>query len=69
MSGVENYLRQKAAEARHDNPDLISGDELMRRMAAAKGAERAEAQRSAEHAEKLAELKAIRRLLEERNSK
>lgn len=56
MSAVENHWRQKAAEVRRENSDLISGDELMRRMAAAKAAERAEVQRAAEHAEKLAEL-------------
>jgi hypothetical protein len=38
-------------------------------MAAAKAAERAEVQRAAEHAEKMAELRAIRQSLEEKNSR
>jgi hypothetical protein len=62
------WLEEQAAKARRENPNLISGDELMRRMAAAKAAERAEAQRAAEHAEKMAELREIRRLLEEGKS-
>lgn len=65
------WLEEQAAKALRENPNLISGDELMRRMAA----EQAARQREAEHAEivrqnaaKLEELKAIRRLLEEGKS-
>ena len=63
MSGVENYLRQKAAEARRDNPNLSSMDEIR-----ARAAEQAAARQAAEQAEQTVELKRIRRLLEERRS-
>lgn len=58
------WLQEQADKARRENPDLISGHELMRRMADKKAAEREEARRTAEHAEKMAELRKIRRLLE-----
>lgn len=53
--------------ARESKPDLR--DELMRRMGEAKAAERAQARRATEHAEKMAELQKISRLLEENNRK
>jgi len=62
------WLEEQARKARDESSNLISGDELMRRMAAAKAAERAESQRAAEHAEKMSELRKISRLLEEGKS-
>jgi hypothetical protein len=52
------WLEEQAAKALRDNPGLISRHELLRRQADAR-------RQQAEHAETLAELKAIRRLLEE----
>ena len=40
MSG-RAYIQRLADEARAQNPNLITGDELMRRMVEAKAAERA----------------------------
>ena len=60
------WLEEQAAKALRENPGLIDRHELMRRMKAQKDAEREAAQRATEHVEKMAELREIRRLLEER---
>jgi hypothetical protein len=62
---ISAVAEEQAARARRENskPDLR--DELMRGIAAARTAERAEAQHAAERAGKMAELRGIRRLPEE----
>jgi hypothetical protein len=60
-----SWLRGEAAKERRENPDLISGHELMRRQAAVRQEQADRAESLRQHAETLAELKAIRRRLEE----
>lgn len=54
------WLEEQAAKARRENPNLISGDELMRRMAAAKQEARDREQEARHRQQELSELTRLR---------